>query len=190
MNRSHSMRTKRTKIFWWFLSTSPYNDHKIAKKHCDNIFTFCQQHYPGNFQATFEQRCDNVVCLYESKLNLPIIANGIQKCPLIRNHVRYRLYDFTHNCIIVSPDKSLGNHAFFIVMLLPPQPLHRFLVCPLHPEVLVQSFSNSGHMSLVLRSIRQFRLPKIAVTTKSREITSEISQEVGHLFPGRLLTQA
>ena len=54
--------------------------------------------------------------------------------------------------LIVSPDESRGCHAFVIVMPLLPLPLHRFLVCALHPTVLIQSFSNSRHTCLVLRS--------------------------------------
>ena len=50
--------------------------------------------------------------------------------------------------VIVSLEESWGYYAFVIVMP-PPQ---RFLVCALQPAVLIQPFSNLGHMSLVPRS--------------------------------------
>ena len=53
--------------------------------------------------------------------------------------------------IVVSLDKSRGYYAFVIVM----PPPHKFLVCALQPTVLIQSFSNLGHMSLAPRSRRQ-----------------------------------
>ena len=56
----------------------------------------------------------------------------------------------TNLLFIVSRDESLGYCAFVIVMR--PPPWHRFFVWILHPTVLIQSFSNSGHMSLVPRS--------------------------------------
>ena len=46
-----------------------------------------------------------------------------------------------------------GYFAFLIVTLL-----QRLLVCPLQPGIFLQSFSNSGHMSLVPRSRCQWIL--------------------------------
>ena len=58
------------------------------------------------------------------------------------------------NCVlcslVVHPDKSWRYCAFVIVTPLPP--LQRFLVCALHPRVLIQPFSFSGCISLVPRS--------------------------------------
>ena len=79
---------------------------------------------------------------------------------LVSKVVSFRLNNWICAGIIVSLDKIQGYHAFVIVILpspLPPPPklLHRFLVCTLHPRVLLPSFSSSGHMSLVPTSKHQ-----------------------------------
>ena len=85
-----------------------------------------------------------------------IISKGYQKLP---SWAIFPVNSMLHGCIcpksclhdmsiIVSPDESRGYCAFVIVMP-PPQ---RFIVCALQPAVFVQSFSNSGHMSLAPRS--------------------------------------
>ena len=79
--------------------------------------------------------------------------------------------------IIVSPDESRGYYAFVIVMP-PPQ---RFLVCPLQPTVLVQSFSNSGHMSHVFNRFSSYS-HQICVAPRSRRqsIFASCSSIFGH----------
>ena len=62
-------------------------------------------------------------------------------------HNVWHQFTIQSSLVVLFPDESLGYHAFIIVMPLPLPLLDRFLVCPLHPTVLVLSFSSLGHVS-------------------------------------------
>ena len=84
--------------------------------------------------ALYPKSC-SVQAKTTTEREMPPLAN-VLKCVLCM------YIQFSLEIVIVFRNESLGYYAFVIVMLLP----HRFLVSTLHPAVLIQSFSNSGHI--------------------------------------------